>query len=115
MWAVEFEPNAEDELLALPPREQDAIRKAIAKLRVYGPTLGAPHSSSIVGASGSLRELRPRAGRSRWRAFYRRIGDSLVIGAIGPEAEVDHRGFERSSRVAMERLDARAKQRGEPG
>ena len=112
MWVVEFEPDAEDELDSLPLREQNAIGQAIEKLKADGPMLGTPHSSSVMGVSGSLRELRPRAGRSRWRAFYRRIGGALVIGSIGPEAQVDPRGFDRAVRVANERLDARAKQRG---
>lgn len=48
--------------------------------------------------------FRPRAGRSPWRAFYRRVADTLVIGAIGPEAHVDPRGFGRAIRAAEARL-----------
>jgi hypothetical protein len=47
-------------------------------------------------------------GRSPWRAFYRRIGDLLVIGAIGPEANVDRPGFRRATTRAEDRLDAYA-------
>jgi hypothetical protein len=56
---------------------------AVEKLTVFGPALPFPHSSAIQGAE-RLRELRPRAGRSPWRGFYRRLGDVLVISAIGP-------------------------------
>src|SRR5579864_8960459 len=53
--------------------ERAAIQHAREKLEVVGPRLGAPHSSAIKGGDGSgLRELRPRAGRSRWRPIYRR-------------------------------------------
>jgi hypothetical protein len=52
-----------------------------------------------------ISELRPRAGRSPWRAFYRRIGDDLVIGAIGPEAQVDSRGFQAAIAAAERRLN----------
>jgi hypothetical protein len=53
-----------------------------------------------------LRELRPRRGNSPWRAFYRRIGEVFVIGAIGPEANVDHQRFRRAVKAAEARLDA---------
>lgn len=74
------------------------------KLAVMGESLGFPHSSGVRSIGGGLRELRPRAGRSPWRAFYRRIGDRLVVGSIGPEAESDPRGFERALRRAVDRL-----------
>jgi len=57
---------------------------AVDKLVALGPTLPFPHQSSVQGVA-DLRELRPRAGRSRWRAFYRRIGDVFVVAAVGPE------------------------------
>jgi hypothetical protein len=76
---------------------------AVEKLQALGPTLPFPHQSAVRGA-GDLRELRPRAGRSRWRAFYRRIGDVFVIAAVGPEAEADRRGFEAATGSASTRL-----------
>jgi hypothetical protein len=76
---------------------------AVEKLTAFGPALPFPHSSAIQGAE-RLRELRPRAGRSPWRGFYRRLGDVLVIAAIGPEAEVDKRGFDRAVTAASTRL-----------
>lgn len=73
---------------------------AFEKLEALGIRLPFPHQSDVRGAEG-IRELRPRGGRSRWRAFYRRIGDAMVIGAVGPEAEVDRRGFRRAVRLAV--------------
>jgi hypothetical protein len=70
---------------------------AVDKLTVFGPALPFPHSSAIQGAE-RLRELRPRAGRSPWRAFYRRLSDVHVIAAVGPEAEADKRGLIGPSR-----------------
>jgi hypothetical protein len=52
-----------------------------------------------------LRELRPRAGRSAWRALYRQVGDMFVVAAVAPEAQSDPRGFGRSVRRAMQRLE----------
>lgn len=81
------------------------MRNAIGKLEQAGETLVYPHSSQVRGAT-NLRELRPRAGRSAWRAFYRRIGAEIVIAAFGPEARADSRGFERAARAAEARLGA---------
>ena len=90
----------------MPARERVALDQARAKLSVHGPSLPYPHQSAVrgVGAAG-LRELRPRAGRSAWRALYRRLGDVFVIAAVGPEAESDRRGFERMTRLAVVRLE----------
>ena len=100
---LDWHPEAARERLALPARERVALQNAVAKLKA-DPLLGHPHTSEVRGAR-SLRELRPRAGRSVTRALYRRIGDVLVIGAVGPEAEVDRRGYDRAVRLAEQRLD----------
>ena len=103
-------PEAEEELQTLPLGERAAMQNAFEKLEVYGDQLPFPHSSRVKGAA-HLRELRPRAGRSPWRAFYRRITDTLVIGAIGPEAHVDPQGFGRAIRAAEARLTRLAQER----
>lgn len=77
---------------------------AVEKLAALGPQLRFPRTSAVRGSPG-LRELRPRAGRSAWRALYQQVGDALVIAAIAPEAVVDKRGFERACRSAASRLD----------
>jgi hypothetical protein len=99
---VEVLPDAEGELAALPAAEQHAMQAAFEKLEQYGDQLPFPHSSHVKDQD--VRELRPRAGRSRWRAFYRRIQDRMVIAAIGPEASADSRGFRRAASRAEERL-----------
>ncbi len=105
-WIVVVHPGAMEELNAVSSRDRAALDNAIEKLALYGDRLGAPHSSAIRGAKGTLRELRPRSGRSRWRAFYRRVGNRFVIGAIGPEASVNPAGFRRAVSTALMRLDA---------
>ncbi|BCB84107.1 type II toxin-antitoxin system RelE/ParE family toxin [Phytohabitans suffuscus] len=102
-WSVVRHPQVDDDLVNLPPDEVAAIINAMKKLEAIGPTLGYPHSSQVKGAD-DLRELRPRQGRSPWRAFYRQIGQHLVIAAIGPEAEQDKKGFKRAIKVAEQRL-----------
>ena len=105
-WQVLVLPEAREELRGVPIADRMAIEHAFEKLIVLGDQLGAPHSSSIRGAGETLRELRPRAGRSRWRALYRRIGDQFVVAAIGPEAAVNATGFRGAVAKALARLNA---------
>jgi transcriptional regulator with XRE-family HTH domain len=79
---VLFHSKALLELRKLSARDRVAILAAVEKLTELGLELRFPHSSQVKGAN-RLRELRPRAGRSTWRAFCRRIGDVFVIGSIG--------------------------------
>ena len=105
VWEVRYVDAAAKEREMMPARERVALDQARAKLAVHGPSLPHPHQSAVLGAaSAGLREPRPRAGRSAWRALYRRIGDVFVIAAVGPEAESDPRGFERMTRLAAARL-----------
>jgi hypothetical protein len=103
MWKVVYLAEAEQERLQLSHGERAALIHAIEKLETVGPHLGHPHTSAVQGVI-SLRELRPRAGRSLWRALYRRVGDVFVIAAIAPEAQSDQRGFDRAARRAVIRL-----------
>jgi hypothetical protein len=103
MWVIAYLPEAEQERAALPKSERAALINADAKLAAFGPLLGYPHTSAVRGAEG-LRELRPRAGRSAWRALYRQVGDVFVVAAVGPEAQSDPRGFDRAARLAQQRL-----------
>lgn len=96
-------PEAVTELNRLPVNEFRAMSNALDKMDLLGDQLGFPHTSNVEGAD-RLRELRPRQGRSPWRAFYRRIGNLLVVAAIGPEASVDPRGFRRAVQDAERRL-----------
>jgi hypothetical protein len=104
MWAVQWHPEAEEELMQLPRDEQLALDHAVGKLAAIGPALPYPHQSAVKAGQG-LRELRPRGGRSRWRALYDRRGDTFVVAAVAPEAQVDRRGFDRAVRMAVRRLE----------
>lgn len=99
---VDIAPEARDELKALPPDELKAMFNALEKLQAIGAQLPYPHSSQVQGTQ--IRELRPRAGRSPWRALYQRVGDRLVVVAIAPEAQHDPRGFKRAVTQAQRRL-----------
>lgn len=107
---VELLPEAANELRALTAVERRAVSNALEKLRSVGSQLGHPHSSQVKGTN--LRELRPRAGRSPWRAIYRQFGNRLIILTIAPEALHDPRGFERGIAAAQQRFaDLEAKRR----
>ena len=99
---VRLTPEAREELRSLPLPERAAMLSAMKKLEAGGATLGAPHTSQVKGST--VRELRPRRGRSPWRGLYRRVGDTMVIAAIAPEAESKRQGFDRAVRHAEERL-----------
>jgi hypothetical protein len=88
---------------ALVPKEKAEVINAEADLAALGPNLPFPHSSAVQGAE-RLRELRPRGGRSPWRTLYRQVGDEFVIPAVGPEVQVDSRGFALGCRRAEARL-----------
>lgn len=104
MIDVDVLEEARAELAAIPARERYAVNSAIDKLRELGDALGYPHSSAVKDAPG-LRGLRPRQGRSPWRAFYGRTGNRLfVVAAIGSEAQHNPRAFRRAVAAAQERL-----------
>jgi hypothetical protein len=105
-WVVVLHPDARTELARLPPQERAAVLNALEKLQEIGPDLGSPHSSAVQGAATTLRELRPRGGRSPWRPLYRRIEQRFVILAIAPEASVSPSGFRRSVAIALTRLES---------
>jgi hypothetical protein len=102
--------EAQDEFASLPAAERQAAQRAMRKLGDSGIRSGFPHTSAVRDAD-RLRELRPRAGRSRWRVFYRQVGTVIWVGAIGPEANVDRLGFARAVRAAERRLQ-RLEERG---
>ena len=84
-----------------------AIQHAVEKLITAGARLPFPHQSAVKGKHGKgLRELRPRAGRSPWRPLYRQLGNRLVILTVGPEAQVDSRGFDDAVGRAQTRFGA---------
>jgi hypothetical protein len=104
---VRWHPDADAERDASwPEGEKVAMWNAVDKLKAAGPRLGHPHSSAVQGETGKgLRELRPRAGRSRWRPIYRQVTpDTFVVLAVGPEAEIDSAGFDGAVSRAVSRL-----------
>jgi hypothetical protein len=62
---------------------QMQVTKAIGLLEQKGVTLGAPHSSAILGVDFALRELRPASGSSPARAFYAFDPDRNAIVLCG--------------------------------
>lgn len=106
-YVVKWHPDAAAERDASwPPEEKVAMEHAVQKLQAAGPRLMHPHSSAVQGTAGKgLRELRPRAGRSRWRPIYRRVTpDTFVIFAVGPEAQIDGAGFDAAVTRAAKRF-----------
>ncbi len=104
MPKAEWRAEAEAELAALPRTEQLSIGRAAVRLEALGSQLPFPHQGAARGTKG-LQELRPKNGRSPQRVFYRQIAPEVFkIGAVGPEYLVNRKGFDRSIRLAEERL-----------
>ena len=79
---VVYDPDAVAEfVVAIKSKEERrAMLNAIDKLRELGERLAPPHMKPLQGgAAGGLCELRPRQGRSDWRAVYRRFGSTYVV------------------------------------
>ncbi|HEY4824224.1 MAG TPA: type II toxin-antitoxin system RelE/ParE family toxin [Solirubrobacteraceae bacterium] len=84
-YTVIYDVDAVGELVAA-VKSKDANRSivnAVHKLCEMGERLEPPHMKPLQGAAASgLRELRPKQGRSDWRAIYRRAGSVYVILAV---------------------------------
>jgi hypothetical protein len=83
-FRVDWDQDAHGEVMRLPTAERRAVMNAVAKLEVFGDQLGSPHTSQVKGSRAGIRELRPRSGRSLWRALYRRLGGRA--GSAGDRA-----------------------------
>jgi len=105
-YVVRWHPGAASERDASwPPGEKVAMQNAVEKLEASGPHLPHPHSSAVQGDGKGFRELRPRAGKSRWRPLYRQVtAQTFVIFAVGPEAQIDQRGFDATVQRAIDRF-----------
>jgi phage-related protein len=73
-FRVDWDQDAYGEVMRLPTAERREVMNAVAKLEAFGDQLGSPHTSQVKGSRAGIRELRPRSGRSPWRALYRRLG-----------------------------------------
>ena len=111
---VRWHPSALEERDAIADRaERAAIQNVVEKLEVMGIALRYPHSSDVRGTKKSkhgkkqtLRELRPRQGRSPWRLLYRRVEDVMVIAAVAPDGETDPGAYDDAVTRAQDRLAA---------
>ena len=103
--SVIYDPDAVVDLLAMKSKgEHRALLNAVRKLGELGEQLGPPHMKPLKGDSAAaLRELRPRQGRSDWRAIYRRAGDFYVILAI--DRHKDFTALIEHAQVRAERYD----------
>lgn len=86
-------------------REYRAVAHAIRVLWTTGAQLGFPYTSAIrTSGNITLRELRPRRGRSRYRVLYAPRHPAPILLALAPEASHNPRGFQRSVGEAIDRL-----------
>jgi hypothetical protein len=87
------------------PREANAIRNAIRILASADGRLDFPHTSAVqTTTSTTLRELRPRRGRSRHRVLFAPRAEAPILLAIAPEAGLEPHRFRRAVGDAIGRL-----------
>jgi hypothetical protein len=60
----------QDWYVSLNEQDSDAVFRVVSLLERFGPSLGFPHSSAIVGSSYPLRELRVQSGGRPLRILY---------------------------------------------
>jgi hypothetical protein len=103
-YTVIYDVDAVSELVTA-VKSKDANRSivnAVLKLCEMGERLTPPHMKPLQGVAASgLRELRPKQGRSDWRAIYCRAGSVYVILAVDRHANFESliaRAAERARR-----------------
>ena len=69
-WIVEFTDEFELWWLELSELVQEKCAVVVDLLTRNGPNLGFPYSSSIIGSSHALRELRVQCGGHPYRILY---------------------------------------------
>jgi phage-related protein len=103
-WRLRVTAAAREEIDAIPDHELGAVMQSLALLSAYAQDereLGFPRSSAVAP---HLRELRPSAGHSPWRAFYGRINDTIWVVGIGNKRR--RRAFQQAIERATQRLRA---------
>jgi len=104
MWTVSWHKDADLKLHKLPVPERVAMLHAVDKPKASGrgcPTHTKAASAVSKGAASYARAVAAAAGGRSTSAN----GDAFVIGAVGPEAQVDQRGFDKAARDALARLE----------
>jgi hypothetical protein len=83
-WVVEFHEEFFEEFESWAEVVQDGVLSSLAKLRVFGPSLGRPTVDTLKGsAHANMKELRVDADGGVWRiafAFDPRRRANLVAG-----------------------------------
>jgi hypothetical protein len=90
---------ATDEFVAwfidLDEKATRAVATAVIRLEQEGVTLGAPHSSAIIGSKYAIRELRCQASGRPLRIFYGFDSSRDAVLILGGDKGGDGRFYER--------------------
>ena len=85
-------------VVSIPAIELETAWEAVSDFARYPATMRDVLAVAILDREGN-------AGRSAWRALYRRVGDVFVIAAVGPEAQASPREFERMVTLAIQHME----------
>jgi hypothetical protein len=64
-------------LLGLPPKHREKVGQAIERLAIFGPRLGFPDTSDVMGTP--FRELRTRFAGQQYRVLYVQDAEAFVV------------------------------------
>jgi hypothetical protein len=88
--------------------DTNAVARVVDMLGMYGPTLPHPYSSSIIGASMALRELRIQSQGRPLRVFYAFDPLRRAVLLLGGDKTGDKRFYEtmipRAERIWAQHL-----------
>ena len=90
-----------DFLLGLPPKHRETVGQAIERLAIFGPRLGFPDTSDVIGTP--FRELRTRFAGQQYRVLYVQDAEAFVV-FVGFHKTGD-RDLGRAVREAQKYLD----------
>jgi hypothetical protein len=95
VWEVEYTDQFGVWWEALSDGERVAVSAKVALLEEYGPLLGEPHSSKIIGSRHShMRELRIQYKGHPYRIFYAFDRRQVAILLVGGDKKGDDRFYD---------------------
>lgn len=116
MWDVEFTDEFEAWWNTLSQGRQDAIDRAVGKLRQFGPALPRPHADTVKGSRHSnMKELRAQHAGSPLRVFFAFDPRRSAILLIGGDKTGDDRFYERMIPLADDLYDVYLREIEEEG
>jgi hypothetical protein len=100
-WEIEFTDEFEAWWNMLSVAEQESVRASVKLLGEFGPKLGYPHTSAIMGSRhGHMRELRVQHAGRPYRLLFAFDPRRCAILLIGGDKTGNDRWYEQNVPIA---------------